>query len=117
MKVSEIFANTTKQQVFDKSIEYWNSGKTKEWLDLNIDLGIGKREGYYFWDMDGKQLMDVHINGGTYSLGHRNQEVIDALTDAVKSVDIGNHHFPSPLKVKLAETVIEEQFNCKRIRC
>lgn len=47
-KVSEIFANTTKQQVFDKSIEYWNSGKTKEWLDLNIDLVIGKREGYYF---------------------------------------------------------------------
>lgn len=107
MKVSEIFENTTKQEVFDKSIEYWNSGKTKEWLDLDIDLVIGKREGYYFWDMDGKKLMDVHINGGTYSLGHRNQEVIDALIDATKSVDIGNHHFPSPLKAELAETVIK----------
>ena len=39
------------------------------------------------------------------------------VAEAVKSVDIGNHHFPSPLKAKLAETVIEEQFNCKRIRC
>lgn len=107
MSVSEIFENTTKKEVFDKSIEYWNSGKTKEWLDLGIDLVIGKREGYYFWDMDGKKLMDVHINGGTYSLGHRNQEVIDALVDATKSVDIGNHHFPSPLKAKLAETVIK----------
>ena len=57
--------------------------------------------------MDGKQLMDVHINGGTYSLGHRNPEVIDALIEATKSVDIGNHHFPSPLKAKLAETVIK----------
>lgn len=107
MSVSEIFENTTKKEVFDKSIEYWNSGKTKEWLDLGIDLVIGKREGYYFWDMDGKKLMDVHINGGTYSLGHRNQEVIDALVEATKSVDIGNHHFPSPLKAKLAETVVK----------
>lgn len=107
MNVSEIFENTTKKEVFDKSIEYWNSGKTKEWLDLGIDLVIGKREGYYFWDMDGKKLMDVHINGGTYSLGHRNPEVIDALIEATKSVDIGNHHFPSPLKAKLAETVIK----------
>lgn len=107
MNISEIFENTSKKEVFDKSIEYWNSGKTKEWLDLGIDLVIGKREGYYFWDMDGKKLMDVHINGGTYSLSHRNQEVIDALVDATKFVDIGNHHFPSPLKAKLAETVIK----------
>lgn len=107
MSVADIFNRTTKQEVFDKSIKYWNSGKTKEWLDLGIDLLIGKREGYYFWDMDGKKLMDVHINGGTYSLGHRNPEIIDALTDAVKYVDIGNHHFPSPLKAELAETVVK----------
>ena len=89
-----------------KAMQFWNSGKTKEWLDLGIDLVIGKREGYYFWDMDGSKLMDVHINGGTYSLGHRNPEIIEALTEAVKSVDIGNHHFPSPLKALLAQTVI-----------
>ena len=82
-------------------------GKTEEWLDLKIDLLIGKREGYYFWDMDGKKLMDVHINGGTYSLGHRNPEVIEALKEATDYVDIGNHHFPSPLKAMLAETVIK----------
>ena len=105
MTVEEIFEQTSKQEVFDKSIEYWNSGKTKEWLDLKIDLVIGKREGYYFWDMDGKKLMDVHINGGTYSLGHRNPEVISALIEATKYVDIGNHHFPSPLKAKLADPV------------
>lgn len=107
MTAAEVFQNTTKEQVFKDSIEYWNSGKTKEWLDLKIDLVIGKREGYYFWDMDGKKLMDVHINGGTYSLGHRNKEVIEALVEATGTVDIGNHHFPSPLKAKLAKTVIE----------
>lgn len=107
MTVEEIFSGVSKQDVFDKSIEYWNSGKTKEWLDLKIDMIIGKREGYYFWDIDGKKLMDVHINGGTYSLGHRNPEVIEALVEATKYVDIGNHHFPSPLKAKLAETVVK----------
>lgn len=107
MTVEEIFNSTTKEEVFEKSIKYWNSGKTREWLDLKIDLLIGKREGYYFWDMEGKKLMDVHINGGTYSLGHRNPEVIEALVEATKLVDIGNHHFPSPLKAKLAETVVK----------
>lgn len=106
MNVEQIFKNTNKADVFEKSMQFWNSGKTKEWLDLGIDLVIGKREGYYFWDMDGSKLMDVHINGGTYSLGHRNPEIIEALTEAVKSVDIGNHHFPSPLKALLAQTVI-----------
>ena len=107
MDLKELFKNTPKEDIFEKSIKYWNSGKTKEWLDLGIDLLIGKREGYYFWDMSGKKLMDVHINGGTYSLGHRNPEIIDALVDATKYVDIGNHHFPSVLKEKLAETVIK----------
>lgn len=106
MNVNQIF-NTTKQEVFDKSIRYWNSGKTEEWLNLGIDLVIGRREGYYFWDMDGRQLMDVHINGGTYSLGHRNPEITEALKEAADMVDIGNHHFPSPLKAELAKTVIE----------
>lgn len=106
MNVSELL-KSSKQEVFDKSIMYWNSGKTKEWLDLGIDLVIGEREGYRFRDMDGKELMDVHINGGTYSLGHRNPEIIEALTDGMKYVDIGNHHFPSPLKAKLAETVVK----------
>ncbi|MFL0197869.1 aspartate aminotransferase family protein [Clostridium sp. WILCCON 0269] len=107
MSLKELFENTTKEEVFRKSIEYWNSGKTQEWLDLKIDLLIGKRDGYYFWDMNGKKLMDVHINGGTYSLGHRNREVIEALVEATKYVDMGNHHFPSPIKAKLAETVIK----------
>ncbi len=107
MTVEDIFNNTPKEKVFEDSINYWNSGKTREWLDLKIDLIIGKREGYYFWDMNGKRLMDVHINGGTYSLGHRNKEVVNALIEATNTVDIGNHHFPSPLKAKLAKTVIE----------
>jgi acetylornithine/succinyldiaminopimelate/putrescine aminotransferase len=97
------FSEFDKQQIFKDSLACWNTGKTQEWLDLGIDFIMGRREGYYFWDLGGKQLMDVHINGGTFSLGHRNPEIIAALTEAAAQFDIGNHHFPSPLKAALAK--------------
>ncbi len=30
---------------------------------------------YYLYDMDGRRLIDRHLNGGVYGLGHRNPEV------------------------------------------
>lgn len=68
---------------------------------------MGERQGGYFWDLEGKRLMDVHVNGGTFSLGHRNPEVIHALIEATAQCDIGNHHFPSVVKAKLAKTLVE----------
>jgi putrescine aminotransferase len=92
-----------KSTVLEQSIQWWNPGKTIQWQKDGIDLVIGKREGYYFYDMDGKRLMDVHLNGGTYNLGHRNREIIDTLKKAMDEFDIGNHHFPSINRAKLAE--------------
>jgi acetylornithine/succinyldiaminopimelate/putrescine aminotransferase len=92
---------TEKEQVIADSLRYWNTGKTQEWQDLGINFVMGKREGYFFWDMDGKRLMDVHINGGAFSLGHRNPEIINALIEGTGYYDIGNHHFPSPQKAGL----------------
>ncbi|MDH3213553.1 MAG: aminotransferase class III-fold pyridoxal phosphate-dependent enzyme [Myxococcales bacterium] len=66
---------------------------------------MGRREGHYFWDLDGRRLFDVHINGGTFNLGHRNPEVIAALREAVERYDIGNHHFASGPRARLAETL------------
>lgn len=102
-----MFEKANKKEIFAKSMKYWNSGKTKEWLDLGIDFIIGDREGYYFWDLEGQKFLDVHINGGTYSLGHRNPEIIHALVEGTKQCDIGNHHFPSVVKAALAETVVK----------
>ncbi len=97
----------TKQDIIEKSIKYWNPSKTKEWLDRGVDLIIGKREGYYFYDMDGRKFLNIHINGGTYNLGHRNPEVIQALVDATTELDVGNHHFPGVTKALLAEKLYE----------
>ncbi len=68
---------------------------------LGVDLVIGRREGYRIWDVDGRELIDVHINGGTFNLGHCNPEIVAALTEYAPHLDIGNHHFPSEMRARL----------------
>ncbi|PLR87754.1 class-III pyridoxal-phosphate-dependent aminotransferase [Bacillus sp. V33-4] len=92
-----------KDSVLEQSIKWWNPGKTRQWQNDGIDLVMGKREGYYFYDIDGKKLMDVHLNGGTYNLGHRNPEIIATLKEALNEFDIGNHHFPAITRAQLSE--------------
>lgn len=96
-----------KQEILDKSIKYWNPGKTRFWQSVGIDLVIDRREGYCLYDIDGKRLIDVHLNGGTYNLGHRNPEVVQTLIESVQQFDIGNHHFPSIARAELAEQLVK----------
>ena len=68
---------------------------------------IDRREGYFFWDMAGRRLIDLHLNGGTYNLGHRNPELIATLEQAMQRFDIGNHHFPALARTALAEALVK----------
>ena len=52
VETMDYFAN--KQTTLQKSIDWWNPGKTKQWQIDGVDVVIGKREGYYFYDVDGK---------------------------------------------------------------
>lgn len=54
----------TKEDILKKSLAHWNVGKTQEWIDRDMAIVMGKREGYYFWDLDGRKFLDIHINGG-----------------------------------------------------
>ncbi|KAA8996919.1 aspartate aminotransferase family protein [Affinibrenneria salicis] len=101
-----LFGYASKTEALNAAEKYWNPDKTRFWQDEGIPLLIGQREGYVLHDVDGHRLIDVHLNGGTYNLGHRNPELIDALTSALQRVDIGNHHFPAPLRTRLAETLL-----------
>jgi len=92
-----------KDDFIARTIKVWNPGKTRQWQREGVDLVIDRREGYFLYDMDGRRLIDLHLNGGTYSLGHRNPEVIAALTKGLERFDIGNHHFPSIARTMLAE--------------
>lgn len=96
-----------KQNAIETNKTYICPDKIRIFNDIGIDLVIGKREGPYIFDLDGKKLIDVHINGGTYNLGHRHPEIVAALKEALEMpIDIGNHHFPSPVRGEVAEMIV-----------
>ena len=103
----ELFAYDTKDEFLDKSRRFWNADKTQFWQDTGVDLVIDRREGYFLWDMEGRRLLDVHLNGGTYNLGHRNPEIVGAVRSAMDHFDMGNHHFPSLARTALAEKLVD----------
>ncbi len=94
-----------KLEFLERSKYFWNPGKTQDWLDMGVDLVIDRREGYYLFDMDGHRLIDVHLNGGTYNLGHRNPELVEVLKAGTARFDMGNHHFPALARTALAEAL------------
>ena len=96
-----------KEEFLERSKTFWNPHKTQFWQDVGVDLVIDRRENYHLYDMDGKRLIDVHLNGGTYNLGHRNPELLEVLNAAGKRFDMGNHHFPALARTALAETLAE----------
>ena len=102
----ELIAFASKQDMLAKSKQFWNPDKTQFWIDSGVPLVIDRREGYFIYDVEGKRLIDVHLNGGTYNLGHRNPEVVAAVTAAMQRFDIGNHHFPSLARTALAEALV-----------
>lgn len=101
------FQFENRAELIDKSIRYWNPGKTRFWQNGGIDLVMGKREGYCIYDLDGRRLIDLHLNGGTYNLGHRNPKLMATLKDALDYFDMGNHWFPSVALAMLSEALIK----------
>ena len=92
-----------KRETLELTHEYLAPNRVETWLGAGIPLVIGRREGYRIWDVDGRELMDLHLNGGTYNLGHRNPDLLATLREGLDWLDVGNHHFPSPARAKLAE--------------
>ena len=98
--------SAAKQRTLALAEQYLCPDRVRFLTGAGIDLVIGRREGYRIWDVDGRELIDIHLNGGVYNLGHRNPEVIGALRQALETLDIGNHHFPSTERAALAERLV-----------
>jgi len=92
-----------KQRAVELCRRYLMPARVAAWENLGVPLVIGRREGYRLWDLDGHELLDLHLNGGTFNLGHRPREPLEALRTALESLDVGNHHFPSEARGELAE--------------
>lgn len=98
-----MIAQQPKKSIIEKYAQHVSSGKVEFFTQAGIDFVTGKRTGIYIWDLDGKQLINCHCNGGVFNLGHRNQRVIQALERALAELDIGNHHLMSEGRTLLAE--------------
>lgn len=91
-----------KRRIFELNHTYLMPMRVETWLGAGVPLSIGRREGYRIWDVDGRELQDFHLNGGTYNLGHRHPQMVAALREALETLDVGNHHFPSEARGELA---------------
>jgi len=101
-----MYQEHAKEDIVEQAVRYVCPDRVNTFKQLGAVPVMAQREGNYFWDMDGRKLFDVHINGGTYNLGHRNPEIIAVLRDALDHYDMGNHHMVSVARAKLAETLI-----------
>ena len=90
-----------KAEVLELTRRFVAPHRVETWEAFGTQLVIGRREGYRLWDLDGRELIDLHLNGGTFNLGHRNPELVAATRDAMAELDIGNHHFASAARAEL----------------
>ena len=97
-----------KSEIIAMAREYVCPGKIDAFGQIGIDLVIGKRQGPYIFDTEGKRFIDLHINGGVFNLGHRHPELIKILMSAFEELDIGNHHFASEARALLARKLAEK---------
>lgn len=95
-----------KQEIYEKAAKIWNPNKVETFQHYGIDIVFGERDGYCFKDIDGKKIINMHINGGVFNLGHRNPEVKQALIEGAEKYDAGNHYFPSKVKNDLCEALL-----------
>lgn len=94
---------STRDETFDVFGAHVDPGKVGIFRSLGVDIVMGRREGVFFYDaFDGRRYFDCHCNGGVFNLGHRNPRILGALSDALRDLDVGNHHLVSPWRAELA---------------
>ena len=94
-----------KERVLELTRRYVAPHRVDVWDAFGTQLVIGRREGYRLWDLDGRELIDLHLNGGTFNLGHRHPDVVEAMVTAAATLDVGNHHFASLARAELRRAV------------
>lgn len=84
MTTANLAALDTSAEIFDAFIDRsWRSNAERQ-KAKGAEFVIGKRDGAYMWDIEGKRrLIDCGTGGGVHALGHRHPEVLSALRQAL----------------------------------
>jgi len=93
----------SRDAVEDAFATHVNRGKVNAFRALDLRIVMGEREGARFRDAyTGAWYWNCHCNGGVFNLGHRNARVVQAVRESLDHLDVGNHHFVSGWRAKLA---------------
>lgn len=93
-----------KKEIISDFKNHVSSQKVEFYKKYKMDFVMGDRENISAKDIeDDVELINLHCNGGVFNLGHRNPQIIETLTEALRDFDIGNHHFISSERAKTAK--------------
>lgn len=95
------------KDIYDQAYDAWQPNRVDIFRQYGLTVVLGKRDGYEFEDLEtGRRIINMHINGGVFNLGHCNPEVRRALVDGSERYDAGNHYFPSEVKMRFVERLL-----------
>ncbi len=93
--------------IYDRAYDEWHPNRVDIFRHYGLEVVLGRREGYEFEDLKtGAKIINMHINGGVFNLGHCNPEVRQALVEGAQRYDAGNHYFPSQVKMDFVEHLL-----------
>lgn len=87
--------------------KYVNPQKARVLKAAGLDIIEGKREGAYIWDITGKKYIDCITSAGSFNVGRRNPDIINALKTALDEYDLGVFLLCSKPKADLAKKLAE----------
>ncbi|MER3496011.1 MAG: putrescine aminotransferase, partial [Chloroflexota bacterium] len=93
-------------EIFDKYIRHVNPylAKLMGFVGFGVEI---HGEGSYLYDHEGRALLDCLGGYGTFALGHRHPEILDAVRAQLDSLCISGKAFFSKNQADLAEVLAE----------
>jgi len=98
---------TSIESVWSKAEGMFAPGQLERLRDLGLDMLEGRREGPYLYDDSGRRYLDAFSAAGTFNLGRRKPELVEALRQSMRETDIGNFPMISDEKSQLAQALAE----------
>ncbi|MBW1892701.1 MAG: aspartate aminotransferase family protein [Deltaproteobacteria bacterium] len=96
-----------KKQALADFASFVNPQKARVLKNAGLDIIEGKREGALVWDITGKKYIDCITSAGSFNVGRRNPEIVEALKNALDDYDLGGFLMCSRQKAALAKKLAE----------
>lgn len=92
-----------KKQALEDFAKYVNPQKARVLKNAGLGIIEANREGALVWDITGEQYIDCISSAGSFNVGRRNPEIVDALKKALDEYDLGVFLLCSKPKADLAK--------------